>query len=92
MVAHRHEAVEATGGIKCHTNHDQQAGTAQLDAHTGQVAQNDRQYSHHSEEDRADEGDLVQRAGDEIAGRLAGTAGAKCATITIPLPQQKLHG
>ena len=52
MVAHRHEAVEAAGGIKCHTNHDQQAGTAQLDAHTGQVAQNDRQYSHHSEEDR----------------------------------------
>ena len=41
MVAHRHEAVEAAGGIKCHTNHDQQAGTAQLDAHTGQVAQND---------------------------------------------------
>ena len=51
MVAHRHEAVEAAGGIKCHTNHDQQAGTAQLDAHIGQVAQNDRQYSHRSQED-----------------------------------------
>ena len=36
---------------RCHTNHDQQAGTAQLDAHTGQVAQNDRQYSHRSQED-----------------------------------------
>ena len=23
VVAHRHEAVEAAGGIKCHTNHDQ---------------------------------------------------------------------
>ena len=34
VVAHRHKAVEAAGGIKCHTNHDQQAGTAQLDAHT----------------------------------------------------------
>ena len=32
----------AAGGIQCHTNHDQQAGTAQLNAHTGQVAQNDR--------------------------------------------------
>ena len=32
VVAHRHKAVEATGGIKCHTNHDQQAGNAQLDA------------------------------------------------------------
>ena len=73
MAAHRHEAVEAAGGIECHTDHDPQTGTAQLDAHTGQVAQNDRQHSHHSEEDRADEGDLVQRAGDEIAGRLAGT-------------------
>ena len=51
VVAHRHKAVEAAGGIKCHTNHDQQAGTAQLDAHTGQVAQNDRQYSHRSQED-----------------------------------------
>ena len=49
MVAHRHEAVEAAGGIKCHTNHDQQAGTAQLDAHAGQVAQNDRQHSHRSQ-------------------------------------------
>ena len=74
MVAHRHEAVEAAGGIKCHTNHDQQAGTAQLDAHTGQVAQNDRQHSHRSQEDGTDEGDLVQGAGDEIAGRLAGTS------------------
>lgn len=72
MAAHRHEAVEAAGSIECHTDHDQQTGTAQLDAHTGQVAQNDRQHSHHSEEDRADEGDLVQRAGDEIAGRLPG--------------------
>ena len=59
MVAHRHEAVEAAGGIKCHTDHDQQAGTAQLDAHTGQVAQNDRQHSHRSQEDGTDEGDLV---------------------------------
>ena len=73
MVAHRHKAVEAAGGIKCHTDNDQQAGTAQLDAHTGQVAEDDRQYSHRSEEDRADEGDLVQGAGQEIAGRLAGT-------------------
>lgn len=72
MVAHRHEAVEAAGGIKCHTDHDQQAGTAQLDAHTGQVAQNDRQHSHRSQEDGTDEGDLVQGAGDEIAGRLTG--------------------
>ena len=73
MVAHRHKAVEAAGGIKCHTDNDQQAGTTQLDAHTGQVAEDDRQYSHRSEEDRADEGDLVQGAGQEIAGRLAGT-------------------
>ena len=73
MVAHRHKAVEAAGGVKRHTNHDQQAGTTQLDAHTGQVAQNDRQYSHRSQEDRAQEGDLVQGAGDEIAGRLTGT-------------------
>jgi len=70
VVAHRHEAVEAAGGIKCHTDHDQQAGTAQLDAHTGQVAQNDRQHSHRSQEDGTDEGDLVQGAGDEIAGRI----------------------
>ena len=56
MVAHRHEAVEAAGGIKCHTNHDQQAGTAQLDAHTGQVAQNDRQHSHRSQEDGTEMG------------------------------------
>ena len=53
-------AVEAAGGIKCHTDHDQQAGTAQLDAHTGPVAQNDRQHSHRSQEDGTDEGDLVQ--------------------------------
>ena len=85
MVAHRHEAVEAAGGIKCHTNHDQQAGTAQLDAHTGQVAQNDRQHSHHSEEDRADEGDLVQRAGDEIAGRLAGTEAGDRAVVAAQI-------
>ena len=70
VVAHRHKAVEATGGIKCHTNHDQQAGTAQLDAHTGQVAQNDRQYSHRSQEDGTHEGDLIQGAGQEIARRL----------------------
>ena len=50
MVAHGHKAIEAAGGIQCHTNHDQQAGTAQLNAHTGQVAQNDRQYSHRSPE------------------------------------------
>ena len=49
MVAHGHKAIEAAGGIQCHTNHDQQAGTAQLNAHTGQVAQNDRQYSHRSQ-------------------------------------------
>ena len=73
MVAHRHKAVEAAGGVKRHANNDQQAGTTQLDAHTGQIAQNDRQYSHRSQEDRAQEGDLVQGAGDEIAGRLAGT-------------------
>ena len=42
VVAHRHKAVEAAGGVKRHTNHDQQTGTAQLDAHTGQVAQNAR--------------------------------------------------
>ena len=30
MAAHRHEAVEAAGGIECHTDHDQQTGTAQL--------------------------------------------------------------
>ena len=46
MVAHRHKAVETAGGIKCHTDNDQQAGTAQLDAHTGQVTQNDRQHSY----------------------------------------------
>ena len=55
MVAHGHKAIEAAGGIQCHTNHDQQAGTAQLNAHTGQVAQNDRQYSHRSQEDGTDE-------------------------------------
>ena len=81
MVAHRHEAVEATGGIKCHTNHNQQAGTAQLDAHTGQVTQNDRQHSHRSQEDGTDEGDLVQGAGDEIAGRLAGTGRFFCIVL-----------
>ncbi len=72
MVAHRHKAVEAAGGIKCHTNHDQQAGTAQLDAHTGQVAQNDRQYSHRSQEDGTDEGDLIQGAGQKSLVGLPG--------------------
>ena len=85
MVAHRHEAVEAAGGIKCHTNHDQQAGTAQLDAHTGQVAQNDRQHSHRSQEDGTDEGDLVQGAGDEIAGRLAGTEAGDRAVVAAQI-------
>mgnify|MGYP000202325805 CR=1 FL=1 len=72
MVAHRHEAVQAAGRVERNTHNDQQAGTAQLDAHTGQVAEDDRQYSHRSQEDRADEGDLVQGAGQEIAGRLPG--------------------
>ena len=85
MVAHRHEAVEATGGIKCHTNHNQQAGTAQLDAHTGQVAQNDRQYSHRSQEDGTHEGDLVQGAGQEIAGRLAGTEAGDRAVVAAQI-------
>ena len=82
MVAHRHEAVQAAGRVECNTHNDQQAGTAQLDAHTGQVAEDDRQYSHRSQEDRADEGDLVQGAGQEIAGRLAGTE-AGCAAWSI---------
>ena len=85
MVAHRHKAVEAAGGIKCHTDNDQQAGTAQLDAHTGQVAEDDRQYSHRSEEDRADEGDLVQGAGQEIAGRLAGTEAGDRAVVAAQI-------
>ena len=85
VVAHRHKAVEAAGGVKRHTNNDQQAGTTQLDAHTGQVAQNDRQYSHRSQEDRAQEGDLVQGAGDEIAGRLAGTEAGDRAVVAAQI-------
>ena len=85
MVAHGHKAIEAAGGIQCHTNHDQQAGTAQLNAHTGQVAQNDRQYSHRSQEDGTDEGDLVQGAGDEIAGRLAGTEAGDRAVVAAQI-------
>ena len=49
MVAHGHKAVEGAGGIQSHANHDQQTGTAQLNAQTGEVAQNDRQHSHHSQ-------------------------------------------
>ena len=62
MVAHGHKAVEGAGGIQSHANHDQQTGTAQLNAQTGEVAQNDRQYSHRSQEDGTHEGDLIQGA------------------------------
>ena len=50
--------------------------SAQLDAHTGQVAQNDRQHSHRSQEDGTDEGasenlaaGLVQQLDFDTASR-----------------------
>ena len=85
MVAHGHKAVEGAGGIQSHANHDQQTGTAQLNAQTGEVTQNDRQHSHHSQEDGTDKGDLVQGAGDEIAGRLTGTEAGDRAVVAAQI-------
>ena len=60
VVAHRHKAVQAAGRIQHHADNDQQAGTTELDAHSGQVAQDDGQYSHHSQEDGPEEGILFR--------------------------------
>ena len=66
MVAHGHKAVEGAGGIQSHANHDQQTGTAQLNAQTGEVAQNDRQHSHHSQEDGTEAGAMPNQIPDEV--------------------------
>ena len=85
MVAHRHKAVQAAGRIQHHADNDQQAGTTELDAHSGQVAQDDGQCSHHSQEDGPEEGDLVQGVGDEIAGGLAGTEAGDRAVVAAQI-------
>ena len=72
-MAHQHVAFHAAAGVQSHAHDDQQAGTAQLDAHAGDVAQHDGQHRDDAKEHSADQGDLAQALGDEIAGGLART-------------------
>ena len=73
MVPHQHVAFHGAAGVQRHAHDDQQAGTAQLNAHAGDVAQHDGQHRDDAKEHSADQGDLAQALGDEVAGGLART-------------------
>ena len=73
MVTGGHIAFQRTAGFKRHTHDDQQRSTTQLDGSAGDVAEDDGEASHDSQEDRADQSDLGQGLRDEIAGGLART-------------------
>ena len=69
----RHVAFQRTGRIQCHADDNEQAGTTQLDGNAGQIADDHRHSRNDCQEHSADQSDLAQGLGDEIAGRLART-------------------
>ena len=80
-----HIAFQRTGGVKSNADHDQQAGTAKLDGDVGQITQHNGQARNNRQEDAADQGDLLQGLGDEVAGGLAGADARDGAVVLAQL-------
>ena len=70
-MAGSHIAFQGTTGLQGNADHDKQARTTQLDGRAGDVTEDDGQACDDRQEDGADQSDLGQRLGDEIAGGLA---------------------
>ena len=80
-----HVAFQRTTSVQRDAHNDQQAGTAKLDRDTRDVAQNDGQHRDDGQKQRTDQGDLVQRLDNEVAGGLAGTDARNGAVILAQL-------
>lgn len=84
-MARRHVAFQRTGRIQCHADDNEQAGTTQLDGNAGQIADDHRHSRNDCQEHSADQSDLAQGLGDEIAGRLARTNAGDGAVVLAQL-------
>ena len=71
-MAHQHVRFKAAGRIQRNADNNQQAGAAQRDILARDIAQHNGHHRNDAKEQGANESDLAQHLGDEIAGRLAG--------------------
>ena len=86
-MTHHYLALEGSYSFKRNTDYDEDRCTAEADtAERGNdKRQNDREYRDDTKEDRADQGDLVERVVNEIGSGLARTITGDSAVVLLQI-------
>ena len=84
-MTHHDLALKSSYGLKCNTDNDEDRCTADVNTTERRNAQrqNDREYRDDAKEDRADQGDLVERVVNEIGSGLARTITGDSAVVLL---------